>query len=288
MAPCRYSSTAPTALHEQVPRYDPLRLTQKLVSKCTGKIGSSTFFDWSTFGREAGACFNAVPSHVTFLSGTLRTDYIPKERKQRAPKEKETESDEEEEKPEDVKTQIKDADNLSAVERNMGVLNKTLRKRCKAATAANKHKLESAEFETVEDEKRATKRFKRHGSDICAIQYLFNPKSFTQTVENIFHYSFNVKKGCARIDVLSETSNVDGDSNDPVGPVVRWVEPGSKKLPPARQSVVAFTMHDWRELCKAYNVESGDIPNRAKSKYSTKAPSQLSQSQSHLSQEADE
>ena len=119
----------------QVPRYDAVRFTQKLCQKCTSRQGNSAaFFDWAMLGRETGTCFNAVPSRVQFMAGPLGADFCPKERKQRAKRQKvESDSEAEEERPEEVKNQETNADQLSAVERNIEVVRKTLKKQSKRA-----------------------------------------------------------------------------------------------------------------------------------------------------------
>jgi uncharacterized phage-associated protein len=68
------------------------------------------------------------------------------------------------------------------------------------------------------------KQHKREDSEVNAIQYMFDTKLFTQTVENMFH-----------------------------GPKVAAVSRSVKKE--SRQAIVALTMQDWRELCQAYNVK---------------------------------
>ena len=56
--------------------------------------------------------------------------------------------------------------------------------------------------EGITDESELTKKQKnylREARKVGAVNCLFNPKSFTQTVENIFHFSFSVKTGKAEI-----------------------------------------------------------------------------------------
>lgn len=136
----------------------------------------------------------------------------------------------------------------------------------------------------------ADKKLKETGMEIDGVQYLFNPDSFTQTVENIFHYSFLIKKGEAAIGVrsiarqaLEESS---GSQSQPsvvgqhqglyVKPVVR------EESAESRQAVVAFTMKDWRALVQGYDLQEGDLPHRTASKNrnaSATAPTAPSQSQ---------
>lgn len=209
-------------------------------------------FDWVSLGKEAGACFNAIPSRVAFLSGPLSADYVPKERKARAPRVVESDEASEEEPDEQTTKEKKNANQLSAVERNMKVLSKTLNERCHASFQAKKRKLEQQAFASDHDKKSAEQRLQEHGYDISAMQYLLNPNSFTQTVENLFHFSFLVKKGDAKIHVDPQQ-----------GPMVRAVKDHQTHHGADRQAVIAFTMKDWRALCEAFKVTKGDIPDRS-------------------------
>jgi hypothetical protein len=210
-------------------------------------------------GSEAGICFNAIPSRVSFLNGPLQ-DGETLQVKQRVQRQRAVDQDmTEEAKPEDVQGgQTKDCDQLSAVEQSMKVLEKVLYKQVKKTyTNHKKRLLEEHDGELPPD---VSKRLKKHGLDFCAINYLFNPTSFTQTVENIFHYSFLVKKGSAQI-ALREKATEFG----PAGPVVKYKDENAHRSEP-KQCIATLTMKDFRELCAAYNVEKGDVPNRTGSK----------------------
>ena len=52
-------------------RYDVDRLISKLVEKCQVQKNGGSFFDWHGLGIQAGLCFNAAPSNVSFLNGPL-------------------------------------------------------------------------------------------------------------------------------------------------------------------------------------------------------------------------
>jgi hypothetical protein len=48
------------------------RFCKALVRKCTFQQGDfDSYFEWKVLGEEAGICFNAVPSRVQFLAGSL-------------------------------------------------------------------------------------------------------------------------------------------------------------------------------------------------------------------------
>lgn len=232
----------------EVPRYDAIRFCAKLKQKVGGRDGS---LDWNKLGCEVGVCFNSIPSNVTFYTGPLNADYTPK---QRAPRKKkvveESDGEEEEEEPEDVKAHAKNPDQLSAVERNIKEVHEVLKKRSNESYRKN-----TAAIEDIPEAKRA------RGGEIGAIQYLFNPKSFTQTVENLFHFSFLLKQGHAGIRVT-----------DDKGPTVS--QHRTDVFPPPRQAIVSLNMKEWRRLNEAYEVQQGFIPHRSSSKVSQKSISQ--------------
>lgn len=207
-------------------------------------------------------------SQVQFLAGPLEADYTPKERKKSVRRSKTDEVDEaEEEQPEDVKEQSKNADQLSAVERNISALRKVLRKKCHEK---QKRQLEEILNLSEEDQDQARKRLNDTQGEIDAVQYLFNPKSFTQTIENIFHFSFMVKHG-----EVSMTTRPDGEEP---GVKVKMVAhqrdtSNNESKGPTKQTITSLNMRDWRRLCQAYQVSQGDIPHRTGSKHGKKESS---------------
>ena len=201
-----------------------------------------TYFDWRLLGREAGTCFNSVPSRVSFLHGPIDVVYVPKERKKRERRRNEDDGGEEEEVEQiDQKKSKSDADKLSAVERNITIVNTVLNKK---TNEASKRSLEAFEADAKaanldENEMRRKRRHvEKEGPFVDAVQHLFNPKSFTQTVENIFHFSFLVKKGTAAIHLRDE-DEAEKYGGMP-GPVVRAFPKGTTPCP--RQSIVALNM----------------------------------------------
>jgi len=236
----------------EIPRYDAVRFCERLKLKvgCGNDDEGKSTLDWTKLGSEVGVCFNAIPTNVTFLSGPLNA--VPRERvrKQRklrkAEREGSEEEDPEEEEPEEVKKHDKNnpSDQLSLIERNIKTVYEVLHKRTADAARTYKHEVEEG---TTEDspEKRA-----RVG-EMNAIRYLFNPKSFTQTVENVFHFSFLIKNGQAGIYKSAEGN-----------PMVKAMK--HENFPPPKQAIISFNMESWRQLNETYNnVDKGYIPNRS-------------------------
>jgi hypothetical protein len=252
--------------YSQVPRYDADRLVHKLVGQVraeTNTGGTNDHFDWELLGEAAGACFNAIPTDVCFLNGPLQKDAPPVQRKVAQQRRVQPQEDAVEERPEDVQGHTEKDDNkLSAIEKSMHDMARELKNKVDNQYRENKRKLEQA----YGKDKSAIpidvqKKFKKYGVEIDAIQFLFNPRSFTQTVENIFHYSFLVKKGTGAIALRDEKGlHIEGIQTKP-GLKIKYVSE-DKMAPVARQGILSLTMQDWRALCEAYQVEEGALPHR--------------------------
>jgi hypothetical protein len=246
----------------QVPRYDADRFISKLKSKCRNSDGC---FDWLGFGRQSGTCFNAMPSNVSFLNGSLADGRAIVVR-QRAKRVRIVAEDAEEEEPEEIGEHTdRNADQLSAIQKSMKSMRRTLKTRVLNTFYKNKRKLQEM-HEGGEIPPRLNKKLKKHGVEIDAIRFLFNPHSFTQTVENIFHYSFLVKQGLATLRVRNKGFGDDfGNKTAPGGLACQYVEDYAKSQNsshPNTQAVLTLTMQDWRDLCTAYNLKNGDLPYR--------------------------
>lgn len=222
---------------------------QKLSQKCTHRSSKTPdYFDWKFLGTEAGICFNALPERVTFLAGALDQQLPVKVRAARQPRVKDTTLDEAEVKPESVDPNSNkgDADKLSAMEKAMRVIRKKLKTRSLEEMEAHP---------SANDEQHP---------DIDGVQFLFNPQSFTQTVENIFNFSFLIKKGEAEIGVRPPLER----RRSPTGAYVayRTYDPEAPSAA-CTQAVCQLTMADWRRLCQKQAestaaFEKGDLPHR--------------------------
>lgn len=223
-------------------------------------------FDWRGLGIQAGVCFNAVPSQINFLNGPLLDGNDEVTVKQRAKRTRLTqaESDAEEERPDDVKGHTtRGADQLSAVQKNIEDVETTLSKKVYQTHKSNKRKIAESYGGVESIPGRVNSKLKKNKGG-CAVELLFNPKSFTETVENLYHYSFLVKEGKASLKVrdnvvLDEDNGLQLDG----GPIVNAIsEEQNKAAPIPRQAIVSLTMESWKDLIDAYNVKSSDVKHR--------------------------
>eukprot|EP00536_Pseudo-nitzschia_multiseries_P015996 jgi/Psemu1/263325/estExt_Genewise1Plus.C_9970014 len=250
----------------QIPRYDADRVVKNLIQKCRVTSGGYSYFDWKGLGDQAGVCFNSVPSRVSFLNGPLLDGTEEVKVRQRAKRTRTVDSDNEEEKPEAVDGHTKrGANQLSAVQKNMEEVEKALKKSVEKSYNATKRKLVKAYGSEDQIPKRIRVRLKKN-REVEVVNLLFNPKSFTQTVENLYHYSFLVKEAKATFKIR-KNKYLDREKGIelPNGPVMREVngkEDSNKAIPRPSQAIVSLTMEDWKNLCEAYEVKASGVPHR--------------------------
>lgn len=262
----------------EVPRYDVEKFIHKLKKSCSSGNGSSGAFQWHSFGYEVGCCFNALPSNVSFMNGPLDSEYQVKQRKKTERRKRESYEDVEEEEVGSVqqKKRSKDEDKLSAAEKQVSTIRKLLQKKSMEHVnerfAMHAEKCNKDQEEWNMDEKTDFRDNNRDKGEVDGMQFLFNPKSFTQTVENLFSLSFLVKQGSAKIGVR-KPEDCKSEHARPglyVKPKDADDDKKKQKKSTCTQAIVSLSMADWRALVEAHELEDGDIPHRGKSKYAKK------------------
>lgn len=232
-------------------RFDGNRLAHTLRTKF-GVPGGAPSFEWKALGRDCGVCFKGCPAGVRLLAGSVDSNCESIVRKRRGVKRTHPRGAEEQIPEVLLGTVAMDdgkpaaANTLYAAQRGVRSMQKLLQKRSKEEEQNAQAAIAVDRSLGAFDEETAGK--------MDGVQFLVNPRSFTQTVENIFNASFLIKKGKAAIGV-NPTEGL-------------WLQPRHEQEdePPATQAVVSFTMKDWRRLCAARGLEKGDIPDRSNGK----------------------
>ena len=215
----------------QVPRYDAHKLVHALVHKCSSSSGN---FDWKTLGREAGICFNAVPSQCTFAAGRWDDPSRPVTPRKRAVRTKVAPNTAVEEKPQDASTESTNTDHSSRyAEEQVGKLRK---------------KLKRAHHQALRESN-------GDAAAVPGLPLLMQPDSYTKTIENLFYASFGVKKGEAKCQIVAvDEPNVLGSPRTTARASMLQLEPlehHQDGLPPAKQGMISLTPRDFRRLVKA-------------------------------------
>jgi hypothetical protein len=209
----------------------------KLKAKCVASEHSrgTGKFDWHKLGQSVGVCFNSVPSGICVMNGPLSTVYSPRQRQRRLAVKEEASEDE--------ATKAKYFQNKKGAHPG-GSASEQIEARIRAVQRRIKEKYR----EQTSSPKQP----------ICFIQTLFDPTSFTKTVENLFYTSFLVKENRIKVDVIVKREREERNSTTTTTtPVVAPIKCNRmQKLPPPTQAIVSLTMKDWRALVDAYNVHA--------------------------------
>jgi len=187
-------------------------------------------FDWVHFGTSAGSLVRAVPE-FEFLCGSIERQEKKRVRKER---EKKNNNDGVEEvRPEDVVT--KDKKKIEATEKRLQLIGQKL-----------------TECTTPVDSS------KQEPDYHCFFQFVMNPASHTQSVENIFDFSFLIKKGDAQLKINEQGMPV-------IRPMNATQNSENNKTP--TQTVMSLTMAQWDEICETFECKSQGVEHRDDESY---------------------
>ncbi|CAM9481640.1 unnamed protein product [Discosporangium mesarthrocarpum] len=202
--------------------YDPSRFLTELRKSFLDP--STLEFNWGMLGTAVGVGFSRVPTGPGFMMGPIDKPAKAKVARQR--REKANDRDVEAVVPEKVEAAGKGA------------------KRKKDETELRiSHMRELAFAKGSVGKKRDM------------FEMLINPKSFTQTVENIFDFSFFIKSGEASVTLSKETGL----------PEVEFFGQ-TPTTPPAEQWIFTLTKAEFNELVDLYQMEDSFLPHRPESR----------------------
>jgi len=179
--------------------------------------------DWSDLGRDVGCFFRGVPFFDCMLGPTGFTP-VTKVRQRAKRAQKQTY---EERKPEEIKGSVSNEKVVTEHEKQTMVMKETLRSCCRTRDV-NGNSVKRA---------------------VGAFDFLVNPASFSQTVENIFDFAFLIKDGWAGLKIDEESKL----------PVITTKKP--KKVE-SSTAVISFSLRDFNKVVDTFSIEESIIPHR--------------------------
>ncbi|XP_069139150.1 non-structural maintenance of chromosomes element 4 homolog A-like [Argopecten irradians] len=216
------------ALHTDFVKFEPVEFAEKLITFVGGgEDRQMTPQNWVMLGSAVQKFFKKSPA-FHFMGGSFERLIVPKVGNKRVPKVKEKENLQEKA---TVPKQLnnfgeagRNEDTTQEVERLFGLLKKFYRD--------------------------------NDNQPICYFEFVLNPDSFGQTVENIFYASFLVRDGHARIYLDDDRLPL----IEPINDEERNKEDSDNVS--KHQSIVSITPAEWKELVEVYKIEIPLIPTR--------------------------
>jgi hypothetical protein len=213
--------------------------------------------DWEVLGRDACFPHNARPCVPSFLLGPLSVQKKQRTQTQRRARQSKDTSGREA-RPENLtraELTQSDENGLTAI---CTRIRKHLAKHIKDAESA----LRDNGITAMEDLQ--TARGRRLMSEfriadtggVSLFDYVLNPRSFGQTVENLFYVSFLIKEGS--VGVWPDSDGL--PTLSPTNP--RTIEQQREAKASKRQAVLALDYGVWRQLVDALEVKTPLIPHR--------------------------
>ncbi|XP_064608830.1 EP300-interacting inhibitor of differentiation 3-like [Liolophura sinensis] len=93
------------------------------------------------------------------------------------------------------------------------------------------------------------------GKPMCYFEFVINPMSFGQTVENIFYASFLVRDGLAEV-------MLDEDNLPVIQPVSGEVKKGQSKDSQRKQVIMSISKREWKTIVDTFRITEPTIPSR--------------------------
>ncbi|KAJ9108928.1 hypothetical protein QFC21_000250 [Naganishia friedmannii] len=182
---------------------------------------------------------------------------------------------------------------MMAIEHKKRIVNRKARQRQAAGPEVRPQEIRQEDMTkaanpTITNTKALTVLLEKQDGEVNFFEWVVNPRSFGQTVENMFYTSFLVREGIAAIDVKDDGSGIPMISYDiqgeerpdssgfPAIPVVSCDPPSeedkkaqydeegnvTREALTRRQVVMEMTMDVWQEAIELFNIAKGIIPHR--------------------------
>ncbi len=218
--------------------------------------------NWDYLGRNACFLYNSRPCLTGFLLGPLSTQKKVRKQTQRKAREAQTQPGESirpiQLGQEDLERQ--ESANLTEICTEIArVLQKAARKNLDAA----KEELNELEEEGEVSDDQAWKILRRHhiadNECIPLFDFCINPKSFGQSVENIFYVSFLIKEGRVGL-------GLDGQGLPTLG-MAESRSMKERQETQRNQVILALSMESWEDIIKAFGITESIIPHRHEKSY---------------------
>ncbi|OWF55260.1 non-structural maintenance of chromosomes element 4 homolog A-like [Mizuhopecten yessoensis] len=216
------------ALHTDFVKFEPIEFAEKLITFVDGGADRQmTPQNWVMLGSAVQKFFKKSPA-FHFMGGSFERLAVPKMGNKRPPKLKEKDNLQEK------ATVPKQLNNFGEGGRNEG---------------------------TTQEVERVFGLLKKYykntnNQPICYFEFVLNPDSFGQTVENVFYASFLVRDGHARIYLDDDRLPL----IEPISDEERNAETFDKMS--KHQAILSITPAEWKELVEVYKVEIPLIPTR--------------------------
>ena len=105
-------------------------------------------------------------------------------------------------------------------------------------------------------------------------EFVLNPQSFSQSVENLFYLSFLVHDDKVSLDLdEANVPVISVLSPLPTDPTAKEREERRRALLPSTQMIFDLEYETWRELCDAFEINESVIPHRVPEQPRTVDPS---------------
>ncbi|XP_033633644.1 non-structural maintenance of chromosomes element 4 homolog A-like isoform X1 [Asterias rubens] len=226
-------------LHTDFNTFEPTEFAEKLITFMSDRRIRNDQGDrnapfpkegWSKLGQTAKSCFRRAPAFHFILGSFERGECPAKKKKQTANRQKEKDSG-----PAVVPKQLVSMEKshqevtTEEVERMLGILHQV--------TSFNQDDPSNVD-------------------PVSLFEFVINPHSFSQTVENIFHLSFLVKDGHAEL-------KLDPDWLPIIIPKMPYMEGQTKERVDRKQIMMTLHMTQWKEIIEVFEIREPLIPTRA-------------------------